>query len=156
MKLACMALTEPFDAPVVMVAQATEAGTPKRTSLPSMLTFASTPAAARDGTVWVSIAYMAAPEAESRIKAATASARMSRLAKTLRPKAKKAAQPNTLIEIAVIRFVSGVGFSNGWAELTLKIPPPLIPSCLMANWLAVGNRLMVCCPPSSVVAVADA
>ena len=30
--------------------------------------------------------------------------------------------------------MSGVGFSNGWAELMLKNPPPLVPSCLMAIW----------------------
>ncbi len=30
-----------------------------------------------------------------------------------------------------------LGFSNGWAELALKMPPPLVPSCLIASWLAV-------------------
>ncbi|MNX01502.1 hypothetical protein D3C86_310350 [compost metagenome] len=60
------------------------------------------------------------------------------------------------MQIAVIRVVSGVGFSSGWAELTLNTPPPLMPSCLMASWLAVGNRLIVCDPPSSVVAWAEA
>ncbi len=39
----------------------------------------------------------------------------------------------------------GVGFSNGWAELTLKKPPPLVPSCLMAIWLAAGPTAIVCC-----------
>ena len=34
--------------------------------------------------------------------------------------------------------MSGVGFSNGWAELTLKKPPPLVPSCLMAICEAAG------------------
>ena len=29
-------------------------------------------------------------------------------------------------------------FSNGWAELVLKKPPPFVPSCLMAIWLATG------------------
>ena len=31
-----------------------------------------------------------------------------------------------------------VGFSSGCAELTPKKPPPLVPSCLMAIWLATG------------------
>jgi hypothetical protein len=38
----------------------------------------------------------------------------------------------------------GVGFSSGWAELTLKKPPPLVPSCLMAIWDAAGPTAMVC------------
>ncbi len=37
MKLSCMALTEPLEAPVVKVAHVTDCGMPKRTSLPSML-----------------------------------------------------------------------------------------------------------------------
>ena len=36
------------------------------------------------------------------------------------------------------KFESAVGFSNGIAELTLKKPPPLVPSCLMA--LLRGHR----------------
>ncbi len=36
------------------------------------------------------------------------------------------------------KFASGVGFSYGWAELALKKPPPLVPSCLMASWEAIG------------------
>ena len=31
-----------------------------------------------------------------------------------------------------------LGFSNGWAELALRKPPPLVPSSLMASWLATG------------------
>ena len=31
-----------------------------------------------------------------------------------------------------------LGFSNGWAELALKKPPPLVPSCLMASCEATG------------------
>ena len=77
---------------------------------------------------------------------------MSLRAMALRPKAKNAAQPSTLIDTAMIRLVSGVGFSNGWAELTLKTPPPLMPNCLMASWLAVANRAIFCGAPSRVVA----
>ena len=40
--------------------------------------------------------------------------------------------------------MNGVEFSNGWAELTLKKPPPLVPSCLMAIWLAAGPPGMSC------------
>ena len=37
-------------------------------------------------------------------------------------------------------FANGVGFSNGWAEFALKNPPPFVPSCLIASWLATGPR----------------
>ena len=36
------------------------------------------------------------------------------------------------------KFVNPVGFSNGWAELTLKKPPPLVPSILIASCEATG------------------
>src|SRR5690349_25149256 len=39
---------------------------------------------------------------------------------------------------------NGVGFSNGCAELTLKKPPPLVPSCLIAIWDAAGPTAIVC------------
>ena len=37
-----------------------------------------------------------------------------------------------------MKLVKPFGFSNGWAELALKKPPPFVPSCLMAIWLATG------------------
>ncbi len=37
-----------------------------------------------------------------------------------------------------------MGFSKGWAELTLKKPPPLVPSCLMATCEAAGPSASVC------------
>src|SRR5438270_1774293 len=42
------------------------------------------------------------------------------------------------------KLESGVGFSNGWAPLTLKKPPPLVPSCLMATCDAAGPIGKVC------------
>ena len=47
-----------------------------------------------------------------------------------------------------MRFVQALGFSNGWAELALKKPPPLVPSSLMISWLAIGPIAMVCFAPS--------
>ena len=37
-----------------------------------------------------------------------------------------------------MRFESGVGFSSGCAEFVPKKPPPFVPSCLIATWLAAG------------------
>ena len=42
------------------------------------------------------------------------------------------------------QLVSGVGFSNGWAELALKKPPPLLPSSLINSCDATGPRAMFC------------
>ena len=36
------------------------------------------------------------------------------------------------------KLESHVGFSNGWAELTLKKPPPFVPSSLMTSWDPTG------------------
>ena len=50
------------------------------------------------------------------------------------------------------KLLNGVLFSKGCAELVLKKPPPLVPSCLMAIWLATGPPGMTCELPSTVVA----
>ena len=42
-----------------------------------------------------------------------------------------------------MKFENGVGFSNGWAELALKKPPPFVPSILMAVCEAAGPTEMV-------------
>src|SRR5262245_60847375 len=49
------------------------------------------------------------------------------------------------------KFDSGVGFSNGWALLALKKPPPLVPNCLMISCDATGPCAIVCVAPSTVV-----
>ena len=40
-----------------------------------------------------------------------------------------------------MKFDSHVGFSNGYAELTLKKPPPFVPSSLMTSCEATGPAL---------------
>ena len=35
-------------------------------------------------------------------------------------------------------LVSPFGFESGWAEFAFQNPPPLLPSILMASWLALG------------------
>ena len=56
----------------------------------------------------------------------------------------------TMLNISM-KLLNGVEFSNGWAELTLKNPPPLVPSCLMAIWLAAGPPAITWVVPSTVV-----
>ncbi len=46
-----------------------------------------------------------------------------------------------------------VGLSNGWEELALKKPPPLVPRSLIASWLATGPP-GICCWVTGVVTVA--
>ena len=48
-------------------------------------------------------------------------------------------------------MVSAVGFSNGCAELALKIPPPFVPSSLIASCDAVGASAIVDELPSTPV-----
>ena len=49
------------------------------------------------------------------------------------------------------KFEIPFGFSNGIAELTLKKPPPFVPSSLMTSCEATGPTASVDCPPVSVV-----
>src|SRR5271169_5541675 len=63
---------------------------------------------------------------------------------TMRPNTLVSAAPMAKIEIICTKFESAVGFSNGWAALALKKPPPLVPSILMAIWEATGPTAMVC------------
>src|ERR1041384_8256604 len=57
------------------------------------------------------------------------------------------------ISSSVKKLASPDGFSKGCAELALKIPPPLVPSCLMISCDATGPSAIVCLPPSRVVIV---
>ena len=76
-----------------------------------------------------------------------------RRSRTMRPKAK--AKANGMMSKVKIsrKFVMPLGFSNGWMELALRKPPPFVPRCLMAIWLAAGPPGIDCSTPSSVVTV---
>ncbi len=45
------------------------------------------------------------------------------------------------------------GFENGCAELTLKNPPPFVPTILMISWLAFGPPGITCVRPSRVFTI---
>ena len=49
------------------------------------------------------------------------------------------------------RSVKPFGLESGWAELALSVPPPFVPSSLMASWLANGPPGIDCAAPSTVV-----
>ena len=53
------------------------------------------------------------------------------------------------------RLVIPLGFSNGWAELAPKKPPPFWPPSLIASWLATGPPGIVWVWPATVVTVVD-
>jgi hypothetical protein len=48
------------------------------------------------------------------------------------------------------RFDRALGFSNGCAELALKMPPPFVPNSLIVSWEAAAARGIVCGFPSTV------
>ena len=58
-----------------------------------------------------------------------------------------------MIESSSTKLVSAFAFSNGIAELTLKKPPPLVPSCLIAICEAAGPIARACSAPSTVFAM---
>ncbi len=56
------------------------------------------------------------------------------------------------MDVTSKKLESGVGFSKGCAEFTLKKPPPLVPSCLIAICDAAGPSARICCAPSAAAA----
>ena len=61
-----------------------------------------------------------------------------RLSFTMCPNMNANANGRTRIAQFSTKLFKGVEFSNGWAEFMLKNPPPFVPSCLIAIWLAAG------------------
>ena len=145
-KLSCMALTEPLEATVVASAQMALAEMPKRVSLPSMEPMAAGHAVEpvlgeqdRRPDRWRTATVLAAKIARPWL-----------LSFTIRPNVNGMAAGIRRMASISRKLLNGVGFSNGWAELTPKNPPPLLPSCLMAICDAAGPMGMICSLPSRV------
>ena len=129
----------------MLAAHSPEATGPKRISLPSML-----PPGWLAVTVWVIPARLScglpcdskptatAPPMASRVNITPKITHPNRLPLTITPRAKVDANGIRIVARSSSRSVNPLGFSNGWAELVLKNPPPLVPICLIEIWLATG------------------
>ena len=82
---------------------------------------------------------------------ATYSAQPWRRLPTMRPKVAVSAAGISRMNSSSTKFEKLVPFSNGKALLTLKKPPPLVPSCLIATWEATGPRASAPSSPWTVV-----
>ena len=129
------AFTAPVDVPVVATAKSAEAHSPKRVSLPSI----AAPAACAAGECApTSAQVVTASETDHSTPITARIARPCRRLPSIVPSVRVSATGRTRIRKTSRRLVIAVGFSNGCAELALKKPPPLLPSSLMASWLATG------------------
>lgn len=140
-----MPLTAPLDATVVMTAKRAEATMPNRVSLPSKFG-PSTPGAWISGLPAASAEWQTTTPTMNRLPIAARIAQPWRGLPTMRPKTLVRAAPMAKIDTIWIRFDKASGFSNGWAELTLKNPPPLVPSILIASCEATGPTAIFCWP----------
>ena len=68
----------------------------------------------------------------------------------MRPKVAVSAAGISRMNSISTKFENVVGFSNGMALLTLKKPPPLVPSCLIAICEATGPSASVWSSPWTV------
>src|SRR5271165_6523802 len=133
------ALDAPVPVPVVASAKRAAPACPKRKSLPSMLPRAgSTPSAVNSGLPADSAQYNATSATAKIAPIVISSARPCRQSPTIRPNPKTRATGKTSWLQFCSMFDQTLGFSNGWAELALKNPPPLSPINLIASWLATG------------------
>ena len=93
---------------------------------------AVTPAACIAGVALRSPGTVMAMPPTIRIHIAANRTQPCRTLPTILPKVYVSAAAIARIENISTKLASGVAFSNGWAELTLKNPPPFVPSCLIA------------------------
>jgi hypothetical protein len=110
----------------------------------------ATPRAAWIGLPRASAQYAAVTPPRKRTAIAAHTAQPCRWFRVIRPSSQVSAAGIAKIANIDRKLVHGIGFSNGCAAFALKKPPPLVPSCLIASWLATGPIAMVWLVPSSV------
>ena len=143
-----MAFTAPVEVPVVLVANRALPQIPNWVSLPSIAAPAAAGTVPRAATSAQVVTASTAPQ--STAIAASRAVPCRRL-----PSMVPAVRVRRPGSAAGWRSRSGwrpaFGFSYGCAELALKKPPPLVPSSLIASWLATGPPGRVWLPPAIVV-----
>ena len=147
-KLSCIALTEPLEAAVVAVAQSAELAMPKRDLLALHVAGGGVDRRAARAS---GLPARSAPVERRRSRARNRTAIAAKIAQPWRLSPHHAGRrcsrtpPGSAGSTSISRkFESGVGFSKGWAELALKKPPPLVPSCLIAICEAAGPCASIC------------
>ena len=141
--------TAPVMVPVVTVANRAVGAAPKRSSLPSKLGPLSQGASRGFPACSAEIASRASPT-NSPVTRSSSRVPWRRLPRK-RPKASMVAAGMATMAPMASRFVIGLGFSKGWAELAPKKPPPFSPSCLIASKPATGPRPRIWVAPSRVI-----
>src|SRR3954449_7636761 len=143
------ALTAPVEVTVVTAVQSAEPAVPNRTSLPSRFAPA-TPAACCAAVPCISPRYTTIVETANSANIAPKMVQPWRRLPTMRPYVYVSDAGMQMIASISTKFESPLPFSNGIAELTLKKPPPLVPSSLMISCEATGPQ-----PPRSCTTPCD-
>ena len=143
-----MPFTAPVEVPVVLVANRALPQIPNWVSLPSIAAPAAAGTAPRAATSAQVVTASTAPQSTA---IAASRAVPCRRWPSMVP-AVRVRQTGMISRPTIsIRLATGLGFSYGCAELALKKPPPLVPSSLIASWLATGPPGRVWLPPAIVV-----
>src|SRR6185295_17009342 len=147
----CQLLIAPQLASVVTVAKSAELAMPNRHSFPSMfppddvaVTVWSAPAVVSSGLPRASAQYAAVTPARNRNAIAPHTAQPCLGEPVICPSVHVSPAEIAKMQNSSKKLVSGVGFSNGWALLALKKPPPLVPTCLMISCDATGPCAIAC------------
>ena len=152
MNESCIELTEPFDADVVADGPQRRVGDAEA-QLPCLpccrrhcvaLATWSAPSCVSTGLPALRAHTWRSAAATKIDVIAASSAQPCRVSPTISRTCSKAPPGISRIASNSRKLDSGVGFSNGCAELTLKKPPPLVPSCLIAICEAAGPSGIVC------------
>jgi hypothetical protein len=99
-----------------------------------------TPAAATAGLPWCSYAAVKVSQPANSVPMTIKIVTPWRNDRTILPNVYVNATGIIIMRTMDTKFVSPVGFSNGWAPLAANIPPPSLLSCFIASMDADGPR----------------